>query len=159
MSRRSSAFLRCSPRSEWTACSSLRAIITNRSIRDIFLTREDTHKKFERILEMAKHYRLTSTPMFLEFAAGKRDYSCSPWSTRDSDASWLEGALLSHWEASLRDVRGSSGTRWTGSTGSHARILYVRTARCTPASRRRWSVSLERTRRDLVRLAAWQVFG
>ncbi|HJL41613.1 MAG TPA: adenosyl-hopene transferase HpnH [Myxococcales bacterium LLY-WYZ-16_1] len=49
--------------------------------RDIFLSREETHKKFQRILEFAGDYPLTSTPLFLEFAAGLRDYRCSPWST------------------------------------------------------------------------------
>lgn len=49
--------------------------------RDIFLTRKDIEQKFARVLEFAKQYRLTSTPMFLEFAAGQRDYKCSPWST------------------------------------------------------------------------------
>jgi hypothetical protein len=33
------------------------------------------------VLEISKKYKLTSTPMFLEFAAGLRDYKCSPWST------------------------------------------------------------------------------
>jgi len=49
--------------------------------RDIFLTREEIHKKFRKVLELSKRYRLTSTPMFLEFAAGLREYRCSPWST------------------------------------------------------------------------------
>jgi len=49
--------------------------------RDIFLTRDEIQKKFKRVLEISKKYRLTSTPMFLEFAAGMRDYNCSPWST------------------------------------------------------------------------------
>ena len=49
--------------------------------RDIFLTREDTESKFKKVLGFAKRYRLTSTPMFLEFAAGLRNYDCSPWST------------------------------------------------------------------------------
>jgi hopanoid biosynthesis associated radical SAM protein HpnH len=49
--------------------------------RDIFLTRSDMEEKFRRVLEISKRYRLTSTPMFLEFAAGMRDYRCSPWST------------------------------------------------------------------------------
>lgn len=49
--------------------------------RDIFLTRADTESKFKQVLTFAKNYRLTSTPMFLEFAAGMRDYDCSPWST------------------------------------------------------------------------------
>ncbi len=49
--------------------------------RDIFLTREGIHLKFQRVLELSKRYRIISTPMFLEFAAGLREYSCSPWST------------------------------------------------------------------------------
>ncbi len=49
--------------------------------RDIFLTREDIHNKFKKVLELSKRYRFSSTPMFLEFAAGLREYPCSPWST------------------------------------------------------------------------------
>ena len=49
--------------------------------RDIFLTRKDIQEKFQRILDISDRYRLQSTPMFLEFAAGLRDYDCSPWST------------------------------------------------------------------------------
>jgi len=48
---------------------------------DIFLTRQDTAEKFKQVLELSKKYRMTSTPMYLEFAAGLRDYNCSPWST------------------------------------------------------------------------------
>ncbi len=49
--------------------------------RDIFLTRHEIQRKFNEILSFADRYPLTSTPMFLEFAAGRRNYSCSPWST------------------------------------------------------------------------------
>jgi hopanoid biosynthesis associated radical SAM protein HpnH len=49
--------------------------------REIFLTRREIHRKFKEILGFSKEYRLSSTPMFLEFAAGMREYSCSPWST------------------------------------------------------------------------------
>ncbi len=49
--------------------------------RDIFLSRRETEEKFQRILELSKKHRITSTPMFLEFAAGLRDFRCSPWST------------------------------------------------------------------------------
>ena len=48
---------------------------------DMFLTRKEIHDKFRKILGFSGRYRLTSTPMFLEFAAGMRDYNCSPWST------------------------------------------------------------------------------
>ncbi|HMK91580.1 MAG TPA: adenosyl-hopene transferase HpnH [Thermoleophilia bacterium] len=49
--------------------------------REIFLTRSEIQTKFRRVLDISRRYRLTSTPMFLEFAAGLRDYKCSPWST------------------------------------------------------------------------------
>ncbi len=48
---------------------------------DMFLTRKDTEEKFLKIREFSKKYKITSTPMFLDFAAGLRDYPCSPWST------------------------------------------------------------------------------
>ena len=49
--------------------------------RNIFLARMEIHRTFKRVLELSKKYRLQSTPMYLEFAAGLRDYRCSPWST------------------------------------------------------------------------------
>jgi hopanoid biosynthesis associated radical SAM protein HpnH len=48
---------------------------------DIFLSRREMERKFAHILEMSKRYRITSTPLYLEFVAGLRDYKCSPWST------------------------------------------------------------------------------
>jgi len=49
--------------------------------RDIFASRADIQEKFKRVLEISRRFKLNSTPMFLEFAAGMRDYKCSPWST------------------------------------------------------------------------------
>lgn len=49
--------------------------------RDIFLIKDEIHAKFKRVIELSKKYRITSTPMFMEFAAGMREYQCSPWST------------------------------------------------------------------------------
>ncbi|HET6267516.1 MAG TPA: adenosyl-hopene transferase HpnH [Acidobacteriota bacterium] len=49
--------------------------------RDIFLTRAEIQNKFKRILELSRRFRLQSTPMYLEFTAGMREYRCSPWST------------------------------------------------------------------------------
>jgi hopanoid biosynthesis associated radical SAM protein HpnH len=48
---------------------------------DIFLSKQEIQTKFKRVLELSKTYPLMSTPMYLEFTAGMRDYNCSPWST------------------------------------------------------------------------------
>ena len=49
--------------------------------RDIFLVRGEIQEKFKQLIGLSRRYRFHSTPMFLEFAAGLREYPCSPWST------------------------------------------------------------------------------
>ena len=73
---------------------------------DIFLTKSEIHKKFQRVLEISKKYRLTSTPMFLEFAAGLREYKCSPWTTVTYTPERLEGPLLPDRQDLVADLRG-----------------------------------------------------
>lgn len=46
---------------------------------DHFLFKNEIHEKFKKVLELSKKYRLSSTPLFLEFAAGLREYPCTPW--------------------------------------------------------------------------------
>jgi hopanoid biosynthesis associated radical SAM protein HpnH len=47
--------------------------------REIFMTRDDIHAKFEYIDKLAKRFPLNSTPTYLEFLQGKRDYPCTAW--------------------------------------------------------------------------------
>ena len=49
--------------------------------RDIFLTQNDIHEKFQRLIPLSKRYKLTATPVYMEFAAGQREL---PWSTPPS---------------------------------------------------------------------------
>lgn len=49
--------------------------------RDVFMTRDQIHEKFRKVLELSHRYRFTATPAFLEFAAGLRELRCSPYST------------------------------------------------------------------------------
>jgi hopanoid biosynthesis associated radical SAM protein HpnH len=126
--------------------------------RDMFLTRRDIHQKFKRILGFARRYKLTSTPMFLEFAAGLRDYSCSPWSTVTfTPRGWKGPCYLigekytfdwnefwnqtdwDYWE-SRQDDRCQNCAMHSGFEAS-----VVSEARSRP--------------RDLVRLAAWNLTG
>lgn len=126
--------------------------------RDIFLTRKDIEEKFRRVLEFADHYPLTSTPMFLEFAAGLRDYACSPWSTVTytplgwkgpcyliSDRyyeSWEEfwhGVDWDYWE-SRQDRRCQNCAMHSGFEASAVR-------------------ELARSPRDMLRMAIWNFAG
>jgi len=47
--------------------------------REIFMTREDVHRKFREIDRLAARFRLNSTPVYLDFLQGKRDLPCTAW--------------------------------------------------------------------------------
>jgi hopanoid biosynthesis associated radical SAM protein HpnH len=47
--------------------------------REIFMTRDDIYEKFKDVDKLAKRFPLNSTPTYLEFLQGKRDYPCTAW--------------------------------------------------------------------------------
>jgi len=125
---------------------------------DIFLTRQEIQRKFRRVLELSKRYRLQSTPMYLEFAAGKRDYDCSPWSTvtftpkgwkrpcyligESYVADWKEFWNTTDWAywESRRDARCQNCAMHSGFEASAVR-------------------GLRKSPKDMVRMAAWNFLG
>ena len=78
---------------------------------DHFLAKQEVHEKFQRVLELAARYPISSTPMFLQFAAGQREYPCTPWGnpTR-TPKGWkgpcylIEGAYYPTWQAFWQGV-------------------------------------------------------
>ena len=61
---------------------------------DIFLTKQEIQRKFRRVLELSKEYRMQSTPMYLEFAAGDARVRLLPLEHGDLHAQGVEEALL-----------------------------------------------------------------
>jgi hopanoid biosynthesis associated radical SAM protein HpnH len=125
---------------------------------DIFLTRRDIEEKFEVILDFSKNYRLTSTPMFLEFAAGKRSYNCSPWSTVTyTPLGWkrpcylIGNGYVETWEEFWH---GTDWEYWESRQDEKCQ-------NCAMHSGFEASVVQEASRRpgDLFRLAAWHLTG
>jgi hopanoid biosynthesis associated radical SAM protein HpnH len=126
--------------------------------RDIFLTRGEIHRKFRRVLEISKKYKLTSTPMFLEFAAGLREYQCSPWSTVTyTPRGWkgpcyLIGKTYTHsWDEFW------NGTDWPYWESRADELCQ----NCAMHSGFEASVVRELPKRpgDMLRLAAWNLMG
>ena len=125
---------------------------------DIFLTRQDIHAKFLKILGFSGRYRLTSTPMFLEFAAGLRELPCSPWSTVTyTPRGWkgpcyLIGQKYTHsWEEFWK---GTDWDYWESRQDDRCR-------NCAMHSGFEASVVREsqRSPKELARLAAWNLLG
>lgn len=126
--------------------------------RDIFLTRKDTELKFARILEMSKKYRLQSSPMFLEFAAGMRDYHCSPWSTVTyTPKGWKGPCYLigaRYYETWDEFWNGEDWEYWESRVDDRCK-------NCSMHSGFEASVvtELRKSPKDMVRMAAWNLLG
>jgi hopanoid biosynthesis associated radical SAM protein HpnH len=126
--------------------------------KDIFLTREEIQSKFRRILEFSGRYPIHSTPMFLEFAAGMRNYDCSPWSTVTyTPKGWkgpcyLIGERFTHdWEEFWN---GTDWNYWESRVDSRCQNCAMHSGFEASAVR-----EAKKSPRDLVRLAVWNVRG
>ncbi|HVX93779.1 MAG TPA: adenosyl-hopene transferase HpnH [Polyangia bacterium] len=125
---------------------------------DVFLARAEIQKKFQGVLELSKRFPVSSTPMYLEFVAGKREYDCSPWSTvtftprgwkgpcyligEQFTADWTEFWAKTNWSywESRADRRCQNCAMHSGFEASAVR-------------------GLAKSPRDLARMAAWSLFG
>lgn len=47
--------------------------------KQVFLTRDEIHTKFKAISKFIKNYRSWSTPLYMDFLKGERDFNCTPW--------------------------------------------------------------------------------
>jgi hopanoid biosynthesis associated radical SAM protein HpnH len=125
---------------------------------DIFLTRKDTNEKFRKILELSKRFRLQSSPMFLEFAAGMRDYRCSPWSTvTRTPQGWKGPCYLigaRHYEKWEEFWNGEDWDYWESRADEKCR-------NCAMHSGFEASVvtELRKSPKDMIRMAAWNLLG
>ncbi len=125
---------------------------------DMFLTRKDINEKFRKILEFSREYRLSSTPMFLEFAAGMRDYQCSPWSTVTFTPNGWKGPcyligekLTMDWNEFWNDT---DWEYWESRQDSRCKNCAMHSgfeASAVSAARK--------SPRDMMRLAAWNFSG
>lgn len=126
--------------------------------RDIFLTRQEIYKKFSRVLELSRRYRLMSTPMYLEFAAGLRNYNCSPWSTVTfTPRGWKGPCYLIG-----KEFYNSWEEFWTGVDWPYWESRQDRLCQnCLMHSGFEASAlfQLKKSPRDMVRMAAWNLLG
>jgi hopanoid biosynthesis associated radical SAM protein HpnH len=125
---------------------------------DIFLTREQLQQRFRHVLEMSKRFRLSSTPMFLEFAAGERDYQCSPWSTVTfTPRGWKGPCYLIGKQYTFDWNEFWNGTDWNYWESRKDELCQ----NCAMHSGFEASalVQLRRRPRDMARMVAWNFLG
>ncbi|HXN34048.1 MAG TPA: adenosyl-hopene transferase HpnH [Polyangiaceae bacterium] len=125
---------------------------------NIFPTRLEIQSKFQRILELSKHYQLQSTPMYLEFAAGQREYDCSPWSTVTfTPKGWKKPCYLIG-ESYVQDWNEFWNTTdwayWESRQDDRCQNCAMHSGFEASAVR-----GLRKSPKDLVRMAAWNFLG
>ena len=126
--------------------------------RDIFPVRQEIHRKFKRVLALSKRYRLVSTPMYLQFAAGLRDYNCSPWSTVTyTPRGWKGPCYLIAKEYYETFEEFWNGVDWDYWESRQDRLCQ----NCLMHSGFEASAVLElrKSPRDMLRMAAWNLLG
>jgi hopanoid biosynthesis associated radical SAM protein HpnH len=126
--------------------------------RDIFLTRTEIQAKFKKVLALSRRYRFQSTPMYLEFAAGLREYPCSPWSTVTfTPRGWKGPCYLIGKSYTFDWAEFWEGTDWSYWESRQDRLCQ----NCAMHSGFEASavLALRRHPRDMARAAAWNVLG
>jgi hopanoid biosynthesis associated radical SAM protein HpnH len=126
--------------------------------RDIFLVRGEIQEKFKQLLGLSRSHRFISTPMFLEFAAGLREYACSPWSTVTyTPNGWKGPCYLIGKKYSETFEEFWNGTDWDYWESRQDSLCQ----NCAMHSGFEASVIAEarHSPRDMMRLAAWNLTG
>jgi len=126
--------------------------------RDMFLKVKETESKFKQVLELSKKYRLQSTPMFLEFAAGLREYDCSPWSTVTfTPLGWKGPCYLigqKYYETWDEFWNGVDWPYWESRKDSRCQNCRMHSGFETSAVR-----AASKNPKDMMQLATWNLFG
>ncbi len=61
----------------------------------IFMTRDEAHEKFRAARTLLGRFRLTASPIYMEFLCGDRPLDCAAWANPDLQRSGLARSLLS----------------------------------------------------------------
>ncbi|MGL4593691.1 MAG: adenosyl-hopene transferase HpnH [Thermoguttaceae bacterium] len=119
-----------------------------------FWSREDTHKLFCDIRTQLKRFRLTTTPLYLDFLCGERTFPCAAWANPTRNIKGWKGPCYLITDQHYKTFRELiKNTDWT-------KIGYGNDPRCEhcqmhcgyePAA-----VLFGKTLKDRIRLAIWQ---
>lgn len=122
----------------------------------VFLTREEIQKKFREILKFSVKYRLWSTPLFLEFCAGLRQYKCTPWGNVTYNvAGWKAPCYLitdNHYKNYQDFITNVDWDYYAGGQDGRCRNCMVHSGFEATAA-----LEVNKNLRDLLRMTAWSL--
>ena len=122
----------------------------------IFMTREEVHEKFDAAGPLLARFRLTASPIYMEFLCGQRELACAAWANPTYNVRGWRGPCYllgdAHYET-YRELVDS--TDWPGWVP--AAIPAASTAWCIAVSSRPPCSLAHKGIRDVLRMAVWQM--
>lgn len=122
----------------------------------IFMTRDEVHAKFRDARAMLQRFRLTASPMYMEFLRGERELTCAAWANPTYNIRGWRGPCYLLGDAHYRTYQELvDATDWTQyGPGGDPRCQHCLT-HCgfEPAA----VLTTEKGFRDVLRMAVWQM--
>lgn len=120
----------------------------------IFHSRAEVHAKFQELLPKLSRYRMFSTPQYIDFLAGERDYDCAPYANLTRNPRGWKGpcyAITNGHYSSYRELMESTDWEY------YSKRKDPRCANCFMHSGFEGSVVLNMTGKDMIDMAKWQM--
>ncbi len=121
-----------------------------------FMTRQEVHEKFRAARTLLRRFRLTASPLYLEFLCGERELDCAAWTNPTYNVQGWRGPCYllgdAHYETYRQLV---DSTEWgdLGPAGDPRCAHCLVPCGFEPAA----ALSPHKGLRDAVRLAMWQM--
>ncbi|MEW6442989.1 MAG: adenosyl-hopene transferase HpnH [bacterium] len=122
-----------------------------------FLGKEEVFEKFRSLAPLMKRFRFLSTPLYIDFLCGRKQYSCAPWGTvTRNPVGWKAPCYL------ITDTHYPDYRTWLGSVDWE----YYRSGRDPRCSQCMMHsgfepaavLALGESKRDLWKMIAWNLF-
>ncbi|MCB0218256.1 MAG: adenosyl-hopene transferase HpnH [Chrysiogenetes bacterium] len=120
----------------------------------MFGTKDQIHEKFQKLLPVMNNFNMLSTPQYMSFLAGEREYPCSPWGNITRNPKGWKGPCYAitndHYETYQELLE---STDWE----YYAQQKDPRCANCKMHSGFEASVVFNMTMTDMISMMRWQL--
>jgi MoaA/NifB/PqqE/SkfB family radical SAM enzyme len=122
----------------------------------IFMTRAEAHEKFRQLRPLARRFRLSASPLYLDFLCGRRELCCAAWASPTRNVRGWRGPCYlvgdAHY-ATYRELIAATDWRRLGPGNDPRCADCLMHCGFEPAA----VLAANRRFRDMLRMAVWQV--
>jgi hopanoid biosynthesis associated radical SAM protein HpnH len=122
----------------------------------IFMTREEVHEKFRRARRLMRRFRLTASPVYMDFLCGRRKLPCAAWANPTYNVRGWRGPCYlmadAHYQTYRELVEATDWDRLGPSADPRCRHCLVHCG-FEPAA----VLAANKRFRDILRMAVWQM--